>query len=62
MLFWPRSHSAHEIYEHLEQNQVAMKQKDFAVGVRIEHSRRDMDRMQFGDYAGTQIWVRRDIV
>lgn len=45
-------HSAHEIYEHLEQNQVAMKQKDFAVGVRIEHSRRDMDRMQFGDYAG----------
>ena len=45
-------HSAHEMYDHLQKNNVAMKQKDFAVGVRIEHSRRDMDRMQFGAFAG----------
>ncbi len=45
-------HSAHEIYHHLEKNNVEMKQKDFAVGVRIEHFRRDMDKMQFGDFAG----------
>jgi len=45
-------HSAHEMYQHLEKNNVAMKQKDFAVGVRIEHFRRDMDQMQFGQFAG----------
>ena len=40
-------HSAHEMYYHLEENNVSMKQKDFAVGVRIEHFRREMDQMQF---------------
>jgi uncharacterized protein len=45
-------HSAHEMYHHLEENLVSMKQKDFAVGVRIEHFRREMDKMQFGDFAG----------
>ena len=45
-------HSAHEVYYHLEKNNVEMKQKDFAVGVRIEHFRRDMDKMQFGNFAG----------
>ena len=29
-----------------------MKRKDFSVGVRVEHSRREMDQMQFGNFAG----------
>lgn len=44
-------HSAHEIYQHLAQEKVAMKQKDFAVGVRIEHPRRYMDFIQYGQFA-----------
>ena len=53
-------HSAHEVYYHLEKNNVAMKQKDFAVGVRIEHFRRDMDKMQFGNFAAMKIWEPQD--
>ena len=45
-------HSAHEIYHHLQKNSVAMTPKDFAIGVRVEHFRRDMDHMQFGDFSG----------
>ena len=43
-------HSAQEIYSHLMEQGVAMKQKDFAVGVRIEHSRRHIDRIQHGKW------------
>jgi uncharacterized protein len=45
-------HSAHDIYRHLEQTGVAMASKDFAVGVRVEHSRAQMDKLQFGDFSG----------
>ena len=45
-------HSAHDIYRHCEESGVAMRPKDFAVGVRVEHSRMDMDRLQFGNFAG----------
>ena len=45
-------HSAHEIYTHFEKIGVSMSPKDFAVGVRVEHSRQLMDKLQFGDYAG----------
>jgi uncharacterized FAD-dependent dehydrogenase len=43
-------HSAHEMYEHLQENKVAMAQKDFAVGVRIEHPRKTIDFLQYGSF------------
>lgn len=43
-------HSAQDIYEHLQEIHVAMKAKDFAVGVRIEHSRRYIDELQHGKF------------
>ena len=43
-------HSAGEMYEHLLTHDVAMKQKDFAVGVRIEHPRVIIDQLQHGRY------------
>lgn len=44
-------HSAREIYHLLYKHKVAMKPKDFALGVRIEHQRKFIDQMQHGDYA-----------
>lgn len=43
-------HSASEMYHHLEANQVAMKPKDFAVGVRVEHPRSYIDKIQHGEF------------
>jgi uncharacterized protein len=43
-------HSATELYQHLEEIKVAMRPKDFAVGVRIEHSRRYIDSIQHGKF------------
>ena len=43
-------HSAEELYHHLEKIKVAMRPKDFAVGVRVEHSRRYIDSLQHGQY------------
>lgn len=47
-------HSSKEIYHHLKENSVEMKPKDFAVGVRVEHPRHDIDSIQFGEFAGHQ--------
>lgn len=44
-------HSAEDIYEHLAKHDVAMTHKDFAVGVRIEHPREVIDKLQHGEYA-----------
>jgi uncharacterized FAD-dependent dehydrogenase len=44
-------HSAREVYTHLKEANVAMKAKDFAVGVRIEHPRRIIDFIQYGKFA-----------
>lgn len=44
-------HSAGEMYHQLAQDGVSMKPKDFAVGVRIEHPRVEIDRMQHGRFA-----------
>lgn len=46
-------HSAKEVYYHLHENQVAMAQKDFAIGVRVEHPRAVIDKIQYGSYADT---------
>jgi len=48
-------HSAKEIYFELKKLGVAMKAKDFAVGVRIEHPRSAIDRLQFGRFAGHEL-------
>lgn len=43
-------HSAKDIYHHLSETGVDMKQKDFAVGVRVEHPRMVIDKLQHGKY------------
>lgn len=43
-------HSASDLYHHLQEVNVAMKPKDFAVGVRVEHSRRYIDALQHGHF------------
>ncbi len=43
-------HSAQDLYHHLEKIQVAMKPKDFAIGVRVEHPRRYIDSLQHGKF------------
>jgi len=43
-------HSAQDLYRHLETIKVAMKAKDFAIGVRIEHPRRYIDSLQHGSF------------
>jgi len=45
-------HSATDMIEHLYQAGVAMEGKSFAVGLRIEHPQLQIDRIQYGDYAG----------
>lgn len=44
-------HSAKEMYHHLSDHAVAMRPKGFAVGVRIEHPREVIDRIQHGEFA-----------
>jgi uncharacterized FAD-dependent dehydrogenase len=43
-------HSAQDFYQHLVDIKVAMKPKDFAIGVRVEHPRRYIDSLQHGKF------------
>ena len=52
-------HSAVDIYQHLNKAKVSMKQKDFAVGVRIEHPRAYIDQLQYGNFAGLDLGAAR---
>ena len=45
-------HSARDVFELLKDHNVALAQKTFAMGVRIEHPQRDIDRAQYGSSAG----------
>ncbi len=45
-------HSARDVFEMLYEKKVELKQKSFAVGVRIEHLRKDIDKAMYGDFAG----------
>lgn len=45
-------HSARDTYAMLRDAAVTMERKPFAVGVRIEHRQRDIDRAQYGSAAG----------
>lgn len=45
-------HSARDTYEALYEAGVEMTQKPFSIGVRIEQSQREIDRAQYGGFAG----------
>lgn len=45
-------HSARDVFELLKDHGVALAQKTFAMGVRIEHPQRDIDCAQYGSSAG----------
>ena len=45
-------HSARDVFELLKEHNVALAQKTFAMGVRIEHPQRDIDHAQYGPSAG----------
>ena len=45
-------HSARDVFELLYENKISLSQKNFAVGVRIEHKRNDIDKAMYGDFAG----------
>jgi uncharacterized FAD-dependent dehydrogenase len=45
-------HSARDVFELLKDHGVALAQKTFAMGVRIEHPQCDIDRAQYGSSAG----------
>ena len=47
-------HSARDTYAMLHEAGMAMEAKAFAVGVRIEHPQAFIDRMQYGDAAGSE--------
>lgn len=46
-------HSARDTFELLYQQKVQMEQKPFAVGIRIEHPREQIDRLQYKEHYGT---------
>ncbi len=45
-------HSARDTFEMLKKINVEMQPKPFAVGARVEHLQRQIDRAQYGDFAG----------
>lgn len=45
-------HSARDIYNLLHAKKVALTSKPFAMGVRIEHPRKEIEKLQFGKFAG----------
>jgi len=45
-------HSARDVFELLHSRRVSLSQKNFSVGVRIEHLRKDIDRAMYGSFAG----------
>ncbi len=51
-LFLATGHSARDTFEMLLKRGAVMEQKPFAMGVRIEHLQKDIDRSQYGPYAG----------
>ena len=45
-------HSARDVFELLYNEKITLSQKNFSVGVRAEHLRKDIDRAMYGDFAG----------
>lgn len=52
-------HSAKEVYYHLKNKNIEMKSKDFALGVRVEHPRKLIDQLQFGNFSGGALGASR---
>ena len=52
-------HSAKEMYFHINDQNISMKPKDFAIGVRIEHPRREIDKIQYGEFASKELGAAR---
>ena len=48
-------HSSRDTYRMLQLKGIHMENKPFAVGVRIEHFREDIDKMQYGKFAGNPL-------
>ena len=48
-------HSARDTYRMLNNIGVQMESKPFAIGARIEHPREDIDKMQYGKFAGHEL-------
>lgn len=44
-------HSAKDIYSLLKEKNISLEQKSFSVGVRVEHFREDINKMQYEDFA-----------
>lgn len=49
-------HSSRDTYRMLRKKGICMENKPFAVGVRIEHLREDIDKMQYGKFAGNPLY------
>ena len=45
-------HSARDVFELMFNSKISLSQKNFAVGVRIEHRREDIDKAMYSDFAG----------
>lgn len=45
-------HSARDVFTLLQRREIALRRKTFAMGVRIEHLQRDIDRALYGSAAG----------
>ncbi|MBR6791517.1 MAG: hypothetical protein IKM49_00135 [Ruminococcus sp.] len=45
-------HSARDVFSLLYNKDIALSQKNFSVGVRIEHLRTDIDKAMYGNFAG----------
>ncbi|HKM07059.1 MAG TPA: NAD(P)/FAD-dependent oxidoreductase [Sphaerochaeta sp.] len=45
-------HSARDIYEYMEQEKIAIEAKSLAIGVRLEHPQKLIDRIQYKNYKG----------
>lgn len=45
-------HSARDVFELMKNMDISLSQKNFSVGVRIEHRRTDIDKAMYGQFAG----------
>ena len=45
-------HSARDVFELMKSMEISISQKNFSVGVRIEHRRTDIDKAMYGQFAG----------
>lgn len=52
VLILATGHSARDLYDRLAEMNLAMEAKPFAVGVRVEHPQKLIDRVQYGRWAG----------